>query len=82
MLASINIKEIKKLLKSRKWSPYKLSKELPMNYSHVHRCLKGEANFGNDFIEKFINLCSRYGIDPNKYIFLRISLTKDNGRAS
>ncbi|WP_127580962.1 hypothetical protein [Paenibacillus koleovorans] len=74
----VNTNQLVNLASSEGWSIPQLAVNLGVDYSYLHRVLKGKKNGGGKLFNGIYRLCKDKGLDVEGYIFLDKSLFVNN----
>jgi transcriptional regulator with XRE-family HTH domain len=64
----VNIKELKKLAKSKCWSLPKMAEIMGLDYSFLYRVIQGERKPGGKFFSGLMLLCMKEGLDFEQFV--------------
>lgn len=73
MHLDINRERLIDLMRKKGWSKTDLSRVLDLNYSYIHRLLKGERNPGNKFFSKLLRLCREENLIFEDFVYININ---------
>ncbi len=73
MFLDIKRELIGDLIKEKGWSKAEFARKLGLNYSYLHRLLKGERKPGGKFFSGFLRLCREQNLCFDDYVYIRSS---------
>lgn len=62
---------LKDLLKQKGWTKAEFARKADLNYSYLHRLLKGERKPGSKFFSGFLKICKEEGLTFEDYVYIK-----------
>ncbi|MFK7692889.1 hypothetical protein [Paenibacillus sp. HJGM_3] len=66
---NVNIEELLLLADTEQWSIPKLADNLGVEYSYLHRVIKGKKNGGGKLFKGIYQLCINKNLDVGRFLF-------------